>query len=425
MINIFKEKSNRENEAEERSKSYYDVVSSIREAIGETIYFSDELTDETVKSIIADGVRQYASKNKLVYNQDDIAKDVFNILRRLDVIEPLVNDGEITEIMVNGYDNIFVEKKGEVYKTDIRFCNENDLENLIQRIVSSVNRSVNQSHPIVDARLENGARVNVVLPPISLDGPILTIRKFPEKPMDTNDLIECQSITPEAAEFLKKLVLSKHNIFISGGTGSGKTTFLNVLSSYIPYDERIITIEDSAELQLTDRENLVRMEKRNANGEGVGEVDIRNLIKTSLRMRPDRMIVGEVRGEEAIDMLQSMNTGHDGSLSTGHANSAVDMISRLETMVITASNIPLSAIQNQISTALDYIIHLSRLRDKTRRTMEISEFLGYRNNQPILNPIFSFVEKGCENGKVIGTLERTENKIVNKSKFEHFGIAID
>lgn len=348
---------------------------------------------------------------------------VFNQMRRLDVIEPFIHDREITEIMINGPDKIFIEKNGVIQKTDVRFESRERLEDIIQVIVGKVNRSVNEAEPIVDARLEDGSRVNVVLPPIALNGPIVTIRKFPEKPMTIEDLIRYESITHEAAEFLDKLVKSKYNIFICGGTGSGKTSFLNALSSLIPPNERIVTIEDSAELQLSSIENLVRLETRNANTEGKGEIRMKSLIRTSLRMRPERIIVGEVRGEEALDMLQAMNTGHDGSMSTGHANSTRDMLSRLETMVLMAAPLPLDAIRKQIASALDIMIFLSRLRDHSRRTMEISEVLGYKDGVIELNPLFAFEYEGeTPDGRVIGRLKRTGNSLVNQWKAQIRGI---
>ncbi len=354
-----------------------------------------------------------------------IVDTVFNQMRRLDAIEPFINDREITEIMVNGPDKIFVERNGEVQKTDARFESRERLEDIIQVIVGKVNRSVNEAEPIVDARLEDGSRVNVVLPPVALNGPIVTIRKFPDKPMTIEDLIRYGSITEEAAEFLNKLVKSKYNIFICGGTGSGKTSFLNALSGLIPLDERIVTIEDSAELQLSSIENLVRLETRNANTEGKGEIKMKSLIKTALRMRPERIIVGEVRGEEALDMLQAMNTGHDGSMSTGHANSTEDMLSRLETMVLMAAPLPLDAIRKQITSALDIIIFLSRLRDHSRRTMEISEVLDYRNGVIELSPIFLFEYEGETNdGKVAGRLKRTGNSMVNLWKAQLRGVTL-
>ena len=354
-----------------------------------------------------------------------VVDTVFNQMRRLDAIEPFINDREITEIMVNGPDKIFVEKNGEVQKTEARFESRERLEDIIQVIVGKVNRSVNEAEPIVDARLEDGSRVNVVLPPVAINGPIVTIRKFPDKPMTIQDLIRYGSITEESAEFLNKLVKSKYNIFICGGTGSGKTSFLNALSGLIPPDERIVTIEDSAELQLSSIENLVRLETRNANTEGRGEIKMKSLIKTALRMRPERIIVGEVRGEEALDMLQAMNTGHDGSMSTGHANSTEDMLSRLETMVLMAAPLPLDAIRKQIASALDIIIFLSRLRDHSRRTMEISEVLDYRNGVIELSPIFLFEYEGETNdGKVAGRLKRTGNSMVNLWKAQLRGVTL-
>ncbi|MDP4181416.1 MAG: ATPase, T2SS/T4P/T4SS family, partial [Bacillota bacterium] len=300
------------------------------------------------------------------------------------------------------------------------------LENIIRNIVSAVDRTVNEAVPIVDARLKNGSRINVVLTPIALNGPIITIRKFPDNPFTIQQLIKCRSLTNEAAELLERMVKAKYNIFISGGTGSGKTTFLNALSNFIPKDERIITIEDSAELQIKGVENIVIMETRNANTEGKGSITIRDLIKTSLRMRPERIIVGEVRGAEALDMLQAMNTGHDGSLSTGHANSAQDMFTRLETMVLTGAEIPIEAIRKQISSALDIVVHLSRLRDKTRRTMEISEVAGYKDGEVILNPLYLFEEEGeTEDGYIIGSLKRTKNKMENNQKFKLAGLNPD
>jgi pilus assembly protein CpaF len=351
---------------------------------------------------------------------------VFNQMRRHDIIEPLINDPEVTEIMINGPDKVFIEKNGIVAKTGLAFESRERLEDLIQSIVARVNRSVNEAEPLVDARLEDGSRVNVVLPPIALNGPLVTIRKFPEKPMTMDGLIRLNSLTPEAALFLEKLVQSRYNIFICGGTGSGKTSFLNALSSLIPKDERIITIEDSAELQLSSIDNLARLEMRNANTEGRGEIPIKSLIKTSLRMRPERIIVGEVRGEEALDMLQAMNTGHDGSMSTGHANSAFDMLSRLETMVLTAAPLPLEAIKKQISSALDIIIFLSRLRDHSRRTMEISEVLGLKHGEIQLNPLFAFEETGIDDsGNVTGNLKRTENPMINLSKAKLRGVELE
>ena len=329
--------------------------------------------------------------------------------------------------MINGPEDIFIEKKGRLVKLDKQFESERKLEDVIQRIVGLAGREVNQSNPICDTRLPDGSRVNVVLPPIALCGPTVTIRKFSKEPMTIAKLIQYGSLTQEIADKLEMLVKAKYNIFVCGGTGSGKTTFLNALSNYIPHDERVITIEDSAELQIVGVDNLVRLETRNANTSGAGEITIRDLIKSSLRMRPERIVVGEVRGGEALDMLQAMNTGHDGSLSTGHANSTHDMLSRLETMVLQgAPGLPLEAIRQQIASAVDIIVHLSRLRDKSRKTMEITEVLGYENGEIILNPLYVFEED--ENStleKVSGSLNRTKNEMKNVFKLRLSGIKQD
>ena len=329
--------------------------------------------------------------------------------------------------MINGHENVFIEQNGRLFKLDKQFESQRRLEDIIQRIVGLAGREVNQANPICDTRLPDGSRVNVVLPPISLCGPILTIRKFSKTPMTIERLIQYGSITSEIADRLELLVKAKYNIFVSGGTGSGKTTFLNALSNFIPRDERIITIEDSAELQIKNIDNLVSLETRNANASGAGEVTIRDLIKSSLRMRPERIIVGECRGGEALDMLQAMNTGHDGSLSTGHANSTEDMLSRLETMVLQGSaGLPLEAIRQQIASAVDIIIHLSRLRDKSRKTMEITEVVGYENGKIILNPLYVFEEdEKSTMEKVSGSLKRTKNKMINDYKLRLSGVKIE
>lgn len=337
---------------------------------------SDEELEEQIKTITDNmiGNRYVSIKNRV-----DIAQQVFSSIRGFGLLDTIMNDDTITEVMINGADNIFIEQAGRVKRLDESFESQRKLEDIIQRIVGKAGREVNQSNPIVDTRLPDGSRVNVVLPPIALCGPTVTIRKFSKTPMTIEKLISYGSITREIADKLKLLVEAKYNIFICGGTGSGKTTFLNALSNYIPKDERVITIEDSAELQIKGVDNLVSLETRNANASGAGAVTIRDLIKSSLRMRPERIVVGEVRGGEALDMLQAMNTGHDGSLSTGHANSTQDMLSRLETMVLQgADGLPLEAIRQQISSAIDIIIHLSRLRDHSRKTMEITEVLGFQ-----------------------------------------------
>lgn len=368
---------------------------------------------------------QQSLSNQLVSLDEKVklVNQIYSSIRGFGILDTIMNDDDITEVMINGPENIFIEKDGKLMRMDEHFESERRLEDVIQRIVGLAGREVNQANPIVDTRLPDGSRVNVVLPPIALCGPTVTIRKFSKTPMTIDMLIRYGSLTREIANKLEILVRAKFNIFISGGTGSGKTTFLNALSNYIPKDERIITIEDSAELQITGIDNLVSMETRNANSSGAGEINIRDLIKSSLRMRPERIVVGEVRGGEALDMLQAMNTGHDGSLSTGHANSTKDMLSRLETMVLQgAAGLPLDAIRQQIASAVDIIIHLSRLRDKSRKTMEITEVVGYQNGEILLNPLYVFVED--ENStveKVSGQLVRTENKIVNDFKLKLMG----
>ena len=345
----------------------------------------------------------------------------------LGILGKIIMYPDITEIMVNGYDTIFIEKAGKLSRLEEHFESDEDLRRIVQKFVSQMDRTIDSSNPIVDARLEDGSRVHVVFPPVALDGATVTIRRFPKQPMTVRDLLEKDSITPEVADFLEKAVISKHNIFISGGTGSGKTTFLNALSNFIPAWERVITIEDSAELQIKNIPNIVRMETKKANSREANEITIRDLIKASLRMRPDRIVVGEVRGEEALDMLQAMNTGHDGSLSTGHANSPEGMLSRLETMVLTGSaELPLTAIRQQIGTAVDLIVHLSRLRDFSRRCVEITEVVGYdyETQRVMLNPIFRFQENKAESSRdrVVGRLVRTGNRLIHTDKFELSGI---
>ena len=342
----------------------------------------------------------------------------------LGILGKIITDTDITEVMINGYNRIFVEKSGKLMQLDEHFESDEDLIRIVQKFVSEMDRTIDAGNPIVDARLEDGSRVHVVFPPVALSGPTVTIRRFPKNPMTMEKLLGYGAIPPEAVDFLRKLVVSRHNIFIAGGTGSGKTTFLNALSNFIPQWERVITIEDSAELQIRNVPNLVSLETRKANSKEANEITIRDLIKASLRMRPDRIIVGEVRGEEALDMLQAMNTGHDGSLSTGHANSPEGMLSRLETMVLTGSaDLPLDAIRMQISSAVDYIVHLSRLRDFSRKVMSITEVTGYENGRIILNPIYEFKEeKNGDIRKVTGALVRTGNKIVNHDKLLSAGI---
>lgn len=369
---------------------------------------SKEASDEELLELIH-RVLEEKSKEEFIPLQEKarLGKELFNAFRKLDILQELIEDETITEIMINGTENIFIERNGKVSETDKRFVSRGKLEDVVQQMVAGCNRIVNEASPIVDARLGDGSRVNVVLPPVAINGPIVTIRKFPKQRITMNELLAMESISHEAADFLIRLVRAKYNIFISGGTGSGKTTFLNVLSDYIPEEERVISIEDNAELQIGGHPNLVRLEARNANVEGNGEISIRNLIRTALRMRPDRIIVGEVRGKEAIDMLQAFNTGHDGSLSTGHANSPRDMLSRLETMVLMGMEIPLPAVQRQIAAGIDIMVHLGRLRDKSRKVLEIMEVLGYEKEEIRLQPLFTFRETGTADGKVKGEWVKT------------------
>lgn len=376
---------------------------------------SKEVEDEELTRIIYRVLREAESREYLPLNvKTALGRELFNAFRKLDLLEEFLEDDEITEVMINGTQNIFYEKKGRIFQSDKRFLSKEKLEDVIQQIVAGANRLVNETLPIVDARLADGSRVNVVLAPIALNGPIVTIRKFPTESITMKQLIAWNSISEEVAEFLALLVESGYNIFISGGTGSGKTTFLNALSQYIPKDERIITIEDNAELRILDVPNLVSLEARNANVEGTGEVTIRQLIKSALRMRPDRIIVGEVRSAEAIDMLQALNTGHDGSLSTGHANSPEDMLSRLETMVLMGMELPLTAIRRQIASGIDVIVHLGRLRDKSRKLLEVSEVMDYREGEIHLQTVYRYEETGEENGKIQGVWEK-------KGELKHTG----
>ena len=353
----------------------------------------------------------------------NLTDELYSSIRGLGLLDMIIKDDDITEVMINGTDEIFIERNGKIERLKQSFDSQRKLEDIIQRIVGRAGREVNQSNPIVDTRLPDGSRVSVVLPPVALKGPTLTIRKFSKTPMTVEQLIKYKSITPQIAKVLETLVKAKYNIFISGGTGSGKTTFLNALSNYIPKTERVITIEDSAELQIVGIENLVKLETRNSNSSGKGMITIRDLIKTSLRMRPERIIVGEVRGAETLDMLQAMNTGHDGSLSTGHANSTKDMLSRMETMVLMgAEGLPLEAIRQQISSAVDIIIHLSRLRDHSRKTMEISEVMGLKDGEIELNPLYVFEEsEESTMDKVVGELKRTKNPLKNTFKLRLMG----
>lgn len=374
----------------------------------------DELIDETI--LCREEMRLFP-----VDARRRLKRELFNSLRRLDILQSFVDDSSVTEIMINGTSAIFIEQNGRLQRIDTHFDSVEKLRDVIQKIVAGCNRVVNEASPIVDARLANGSRVNIVMNPIALNGPIVTIRRFPDRPITMERLVEIASISEEAAVFLKKLVEAGYNIFVSGGTGSGKTTFLNALSAYIPGEERVITIEDSAELQLQGIPNLVRLETRNSNMEGCREITIRELIRASLRMRPDRIIVGEVRGAEAFDMMQCMNTGHDGSMSTGHANSAEDMLSRLENMVLMGMELPLTAIRQQIASGLDVIVHLGRLRDKSRKVLEITEVVEYKDGRIHLNPLYVYEEQRESDGRIQGSLQR-KGGLMHEQKLKAAGL---
>lgn len=377
----------------------------------------DELYETIDRILLEFGREEYVG----ITEKLRLRKDIFNSIRRYDVLQELIEDITVTEIMVNGPNQVFIEQNGRISASDLHFDSTQKLEDVVQQMVSHSNRIINEASPIVDSRLPDGSRVNVVLPPVAIEGPIITIRKFPNQPITMERLLEFGSLSEEVAIFLRQLVIAGYNIFISGGTGSGKTTFLNVLSNYIPPTERIITIEDSAELQIRNIPNIVRLEMRNANSEGSNEITIRDLIKTSLRMRPDRIIVGEVRDAAAIDMLQALNTGHDGSISTGHANSPADMLSRLETLVLLGAEIPLLAVRKQIASAIDIIVHLGRLRDRSRRLLEVCEVLDCVSGEITINPIYEFEESGEAEGRVIGSLVK-KNELRRLDKLKRCGI---
>lgn len=402
-----------------------EIKNLIRERVQEKLDFRRDFSDAEVSEIIDEVILNSNEMTLMSLPQRrQIHKEIFDAIRRLDVLQRFVDDPAVTEIMINGMDNIFIERNGKISEIEDRFSSMEKLRDVIQQIVSGCNRVVNEMTPIVDARLSNGSRVNIVLPPVALNGPIITIRRFPDKPINMDNLIDKGSISAEAAELLINMVKAKYNIFISGGTGSGKTTFLNALSGYISDDERVITIEDSAELQLQGIKNLVRLETRNSNMEGCSEISIRDLIKSSLRMRPDRIVVGEVRGAEAIDMLQCLNTGHDGSMSTGHANSAKDMLARLENMVLMGVELPLAAIKQQIASGLDIIVHLGRLRDKSRKVLEISEVVGYEDGEIIMHPLYKFEEEGeSKDGVIQGKLAQKDS-LFRKEKMYAAGLSV-
>lgn len=399
-----------------------EISEKVRKQVLSDIDVSRDLEDEEIWDIISRAASEEVKQKSIsLRDRIELEKRVFDSLKRLDVLQELIDDTEVTEIMVNGPDSIFYEKNGCIQQYDGRFSSEEKMQDIIQQIVGRHNRVVNQSSPIVDTRLVDGSRVNIVLFPISLGGSAISIRKFPKEPYNMEKLIAIGSVSKEVSEMLKLLVKAKYSIFISGGTGSGKTTFLNALSQYIPEDERIITIEDSAELQLLGAKNIVRMETRNANIEGVMPITIRDLIRTALRMRPDRIIVGECRGAETLDMLSAMNTGHDGSLSTGHANSCRDMLSRMETMVLMGQELPLSAIRSQIASGINIIIQLGRLRDKSRRVLEIAELDGIVDGEIVLNTLYQFEEISEKNGRVIGELVQ-KGKLKSRAKLEAAGM---
>ena len=389
----------------------------IKKRVYDRLDMTGEIDDVQLKNIIGECVQEESGLYMIsIREKEALEETLFNAIGRLDVLQELLEDDTITEIMINGQSDIFLERDGKITRWDKTFENETRLEDIAQKIAALSNKIVNASVPIADTRLGDGSRVSIVLPPVALNGPVITIRKFYREPLTMEKLIGLNSITREAAEFLEYAVRAKYNIFISGGTGSGKTTFLNALSGFIPKDERVITIEDSAELQIDHVENLVRLEARDANIEGKNAVKIRDLIRASLRMRPDRIIVGEVRGEETLDMVQAMSTGHDGSLSTGHGNSPKDMAARLETMILMGMDMPVSAIRQQLSSAIDIIVHLGRLRDKTRRVLQIVEIKGINKGEIEFNTLFEFKETGEKEGRITGSLTASGRGLVNCEK---------
>ena len=401
---------------------YLEQRRKLRQMVQERLDYGRDYTDEEVEDTIDEVLMEQESLELCpVELRRRLRKELFDSLRRLDILQIFVEDSSVTEIMINGMDHIFVEQDGQLRELDRAFDSVEKLQDVIQQIVAGCNRVVNEASPIVDARLNNGSRVNIVMNPIALNGPIVTIRRLPDKTVTMQKLIGLETISLEAAQFLETLVKAGYNIFVSGGTGSGKTTFLNALSEFIDNDERVITIEDAAELQINHVKNLVRLEARDANIEGKNEVTIRDLIRASLRMRPDRIIVGEVRGKETLDMVQAMSTGHDGSLSTGHGNSPKDMMTRLETMILMGIDMPVAAIRQQLTSAIDIIIHLGRLRDKTRRVLQIAEVVGVSRGEVKFNKLFEFAENAESNGRVLGELKATGNKLVNTQKMYFAG----
>jgi pilus assembly protein CpaF len=397
-------------------------LAELKEAVRSRLTWDSSVSDDELQQLIENELfRREKTRRMTAAERKAAVTRLFHSFRGLDALQPLLEDPEITEIMINSHNEIYIEKRGELRAVNLGFENPERLEDLIQSMVGRVNRIVNEASPIVDARLPDGSRVHVVLPPIALKGPTVTIRRFPQQPLGMSDLLEMEALSQEAADFLHQMVAAKYNLFISGGTGSGKTTFLNALSEWIPANERVITIEDAAELQIRGVPNLVSMETRNANSEGKGQVGIRELIRASLRMRPNRIIVGEVRGAEALDMLQAMNSGHEGSLSTGHANGSRDMISRLETMVLSGADLPVTVIRQQIASAVDVLIHLSRYRDSTRRVSEICEVTGIKEGEVQLSTLFRFEEEKQSNGRIVGRLQRVE-ALRDLRKLRHAGL---
>lgn len=391
----------------------------LRDEIQVSFDYSVDVTEEELYRRIDQLImRESREKFLTLSGKEQLRREIYASIRGLDILEEVLEREEITEIMINGAENIFLEEAGRIYRWDKKFESRQKLEDIIQQIAARANRMVNEASPIVDARLEDGSRVNVILPPVALNGPIVTIRKFSKKPFTMGRLVELGSITQEAAEFLQLLVEAKYNIFVCGGTGSGKTTFLNALTEFIPRQERIVTIEDAAELKVNGIENLVRLEVRNQNLEGTGQISIRDLIRTALRVRPDRIIVGEVRGAETIDMITAMNSGHDGSLSTGHGNSVSDMLDRLETMVLLGSDIPLMAARKQIASAIDIMIQVGRLRDGRRCVLEIAEILGCRDGEIEKNPLFLYRDDALGEFKLL----RTGSAFVQQTKLKRAGI---
>lgn len=401
-----------------------EIFEKLRSDIMAALDLSREQNDEEIYRFIETEVEEYSQNNLLTLKErEQLEHLLFNSLRKYDAIQELLEDADVTEIMINGASHIFYEKKGKLFQAQTHFSSEQKLSDVIQQMAGNSNRMVNEASPIVDTRLADGSRVNIVLSPISIDGAAVSIRKFPKTPILMEDLIRIGSITEEAAAFLRVLVAAGYNIFISGGTGSGKTTFLNALSQYIPREERIITIEDSAELRLVDKPNLVRLETRNQMFDGVKPITIRDLIRTALRMRPERIVVGECRGEEALDMLQAMNTGHDGSLSTGHANSCRDMLSRLETMVLMGMELPLAAIRSQIASGLDILVHLGRMRDKSRKVLAITEVIGMQDGEIVLKDLYRYVEKSPDVEMACGKLQQM-GTLFNQEKCKRAGITL-